>query len=115
MRSAPLANLSPIFLTSKTCTRGSISCRRYHREHPTAQALLSNAFAWMRKASEDSLDGMVALLQKVLQLYAGKVLSAAGTPQDGDAAESALRRLIAAEEEQWDSLLRQDAAQQARP
>ena len=29
------------------------------------QALLSNAFAWMRKASEDGLDGMVALLQKV--------------------------------------------------
>ena len=42
------------------------------------QALLSNAFAWMRKASEDSLDGMVALLQKVLQLYAAKALSTSG-------------------------------------
>ncbi len=42
------------------------------------QALLSNAFAWMRKASEDSLDGMVALLQKVLQLYAAKALSNSG-------------------------------------
>ncbi len=42
------------------------------------QALLSNAFAWMRKASEDSLDGMVALLQKVLQLYAAKALSDSG-------------------------------------
>ena len=39
------------------------------------QALLSNAFAWMRKASDDKLDGMVALLQKVLQLYAAKALS----------------------------------------
>lgn len=39
------------------------------------QALLSNAFAWMRKASDDKLDGMVALLQKVLQLYAAKTLS----------------------------------------
>ena len=29
-----------------------------------SQALLSNAFAWMRKSSEDKLDGMVALLQK---------------------------------------------------
>jgi len=42
------------------------------------QALLSNAFAWMRKASEDNLDGMVALLQKVLQLYAANTLSQPG-------------------------------------
>ena len=39
------------------------------------QALLSNAFAWMRKASDDHLEGMVALLQKVLQLYAASTLS----------------------------------------
>ena len=31
------------------------------------EALLSNAFAWMRKAADDRLDGMVALLQKVGQ------------------------------------------------
>ena len=43
------------------------------------QALLSNAFAWMRKASDDKLDGMVALLQKVLQLYAANTLSQPGT------------------------------------
>ena len=42
------------------------------------QALLSNAFAWMRKASDDKLDGMVALLQKALQLYAAKTLSSSG-------------------------------------
>ena len=36
-------------------------------EHEDAldEALLSNAFAWMRKAADDRLDGMVALLQKV--------------------------------------------------
>ncbi len=28
------------------------------------EALLSNAFAWMRKAADDRLGGMVALLQK---------------------------------------------------
>ena len=42
------------------------------------QALLSNAFAWMRKASDDHLEGMVALLQKVLQLYAASTLSESG-------------------------------------
>ena len=36
-------------------------------EHEDAldEALLSNAFAWMHKAADDRLDGMVALLQKV--------------------------------------------------
>ena len=48
------------------------------------QALLSNAFAWMRKASDDHLEGMVALLQKVLQLYAASTLS--GNPGAGVAA-----------------------------
>ena len=39
-------------------------------EHEGAldEALLSNAFAWMRKAADDRLDGMVALLQKVAPL-----------------------------------------------
>jgi hypothetical protein len=36
------------------------------------EALLSNAFAWMRKASEDKLDGMVELLQKALQVGMGR-------------------------------------------
>ena len=79
------------------------------------QALLSNAFAWMRKASEDSLDGMVALLQKVLQLYAARTLTVKGTLPDGDDAEAALERLIAAQEEDWDALLRQEDAQKACP
>lgn len=46
------------------------------------EALLSNAFAWMRKAADDRLDGMVALLQKV-----GRGRAAEGVPggqvQDG--------------------------------
>ncbi len=38
------------------------------------EALLSNAFAWIKKSSEDSFDGMVQLLQLVLQLYAARSL-----------------------------------------
>lgn len=38
------------------------------------EALLSNAFAWIRKCSEDRFDSMSALIQKVLQLYAARAL-----------------------------------------
>jgi hypothetical protein len=38
------------------------------------EALLSNCFAWMKKCQDDRMDTMVALLQKVLQLYAAKAL-----------------------------------------
>lgn len=48
---------------------GDCGIEKIHRSRimtmSPVQALLSNAFAWMRKASEDGLDGMVALLQKV--------------------------------------------------
>mmetsp|Transcript_10349 Transcript_10349/g.11438 ORF Transcript_10349/g.11438 Transcript_10349/m.11438 type:complete len:356 (-) Transcript_10349:32-1099(-) len=41
------------------------------------EGFLSTVDAWMNKSSEDGLDGMVVILQKVLQIYAGvKILSA---------------------------------------
>ena len=43
------------------------------------EALLSNAYAWMRKSHDDGLDGMVALLQKALQTYASIAITAADT------------------------------------
>lgn len=84
------------------------------------QALLSNAFAWMRKASDDQLDGMVALLQKLLQLYAARALSggrgsnaaAAGEASEASSAEAVLERIVASDEEQWDNLLKQPEVQQ---
>ena len=45
------------------------------------EALLSNAFAWIRKCADDRLDSMAALIQKVLQLYAAHQLQA--PEQDG--------------------------------
>ena len=50
---------------------------------------------------------------QLLQLYAARTLTRAGTPSNGDPAEAAVERLIAAEEEEWDGLLRQQEAQQA--
>ena len=152
-------------------------------EHEDAldEALLSNAFAWMRKAADDRLDGMVALLQKVgasvrlpggrgcsayggqdvnvghvlptllnsapctpalphmpsqhdmrpahlqhphvqvLQLYAAHALSRSGGGGGGgggggdggsSVAEDVVQRLLAADEESWDTLLGEAASSQ---
>lgn len=72
------------------------------------EPVLSNAYAWMRKASDDGLDGMVTVIQRVLQLYAGKELSSppqsAKTKAD-PAAEAVLQKVMATTEEAWDALL----------
>lgn len=62
------------------------------------EALLSNAFAWMRKASDDKLDGMVVLLQKVLQLYAARELKTRAT----DGMEGFLNDLFVVDAEEWE-------------
>lgn len=80
-------------------------------ESPMDEAVLSNAFAWMRKASDDGMDGMVLVIQKVLQLWAGRQLARPGA---GDAqAEALLQRLLAAAEESWDGILSEAAVGQA--
>ncbi|GMH37163.1 hypothetical protein BSKO_05036 [Bryopsis sp. KO-2023] len=68
-----------------------------NKEHIN-EALLSNAFAWMRKASDDKLDGMVVLLQKVLQLYAARELKTGVT----DGLEGFLNDLFVLDAEEWE-------------
>ncbi|GIL46603.1 hypothetical protein Vafri_3567 [Volvox africanus] len=65
------------------------------------EALLSNAFAWIKKSSEDGFDGMVQLLQLVLQLYAAQELRT----QETQGVEGALNKLLYSEERQWYPLL----------
>ncbi|CAG9463403.1 unnamed protein product [Pedinophyceae sp. YPF-701] len=67
------------------------------------EAMLANGFAWMRKASDDGLDGMVALIQKVLQLYAAMELSQGA---GGEGADALLGELLGAEEDAWEPRLR---------
>ena len=67
------------------------------------EALLSNAFAWMRKAADDGQDGLVRLLQRALQLYAARALSCGGS--DTDEAALALAAVAEAEEEDWEGRL----------
>ena len=61
---------------------------------------------------------MVALLQKVLQLYASRQLSQhqagqSGSSSGGDALDAALSELLAADESEWAALLRQHAQEGA--
>ncbi|KAG2431615.1 hypothetical protein HYH02_013308 [Chlamydomonas schloesseri] len=71
------------------------------------EALLSNAFAWIKKSSEDGFDGMVQLLQLVLQLYAARQLATA----EKEGVEGAVNKLLYAQEKQWTPLLRQLVAE----
>ena len=41
------------------------------------EGFLTTIDAWMNKVSQDGMDGMVVILQKVLQIYAGTVISRA--------------------------------------
>lgn len=43
------------------------------------EGFLSTVDAWMNKSHEDGLDGMVGILQKILQIYAGKSILKAKT------------------------------------
>eukprot|EP00198_Chlamydomonas_reinhardtii_P011959 XP_001701296.1 predicted protein [Chlamydomonas reinhardtii] len=71
------------------------------------EALLSNAFAWIKKSSEDGFDGMVQLLQLVLQLYAARQLATGET----EGVEGAVNKLLGSQEKQWTPLLRQLVAE----
>jgi hypothetical protein len=102
------------------------------------EALLSNAFAWIRKCNEDGLDSMAQLIQKVLQLYAARALSGGGGQDAAEAAAAAeqaavaaaaaagsylppsgrdqaaarvLEEVIAAEEHEWESIIERSATE----
>lgn len=65
------------------------------------EALLSSCFAWMKKASEDKLDGMVYILQTVLQLYAS--IELAGV----EGTSTALGNVLKAPEGEWEGIIRE--------
>lgn len=79
-------------------------------------AFLTTVDAWMNKSHLDGMDGMVGILQKVLQMYAGRrireVLLARANKADksssSDAANSALfDQLLQTDADAWDAVIRQ--------
>lgn len=71
------------------------------------EALLSNAFAWIRKCNEDRFDTMVQLIQKVLQLYAAKQLKGPET----SGVTGAVNQVVFAEEQEWGPLIKKMASE----
>ena len=82
------------------------SLQKYRKEGKVDEAMLANCFSWMRKASDDRIDGMVTLLQKVLQVYAATELSSAKATSAGD---EVLNSIISSEEEQWAAIIKDQA------
>ncbi|XP_015570700.1 uncharacterized protein LOC8284347 isoform X2 [Ricinus communis] len=82
-----------------------------HREQEGQldEGFLAEVSAQLRQANEDGdKPGLEAMLQKVLQLYASKVLSKRSYAQKGDEvlkAEQFLETIIKAPEEEWNKLL----------
>eukprot|EP00854_Cymbomonas_tetramitiformis_P003637 gene3637-4574_t len=70
------------------------------------ESVIANAYAWIRKSSEDSLDGMVTILQTVLQLYAARTLSSSKfASADADGAVGEVNALLGADVDKWDTVL----------
>lgn len=84
--------------------------QRKEQEGYLDESFLSEVNAQMRQAKEDGdKPGLVAILQKVLQLYASHILSARSYAiKDGqvDKVEEFLEGVISADEENWGPLLR---------
>ena len=89
-----------------------VAVRSVLASEAVSEPVITAAYAWMRKASDDGLDGMVTVIQRVLQLYAGRELSrppqSAKTKAD-PAAEALLQKVMATTEEAWDGLLQSAA------
>jgi hypothetical protein len=120
----------PLSPAQVAAVRAAMEARAEHLD----EALLSNAFAWIRKCNEDGLDSMAQLIQKVLQLYAARALTdgdearrqqqqeaqaaAAGyLPPSGrdQAAARVLDEVIAAEEHEWEGIIERSATEAAGP
>lgn len=73
------------------------------------EGFLTTVDAWMNKSSKDGMDGMVVILQKVLQMYAGTAVSRARSSgesgENGGDASSFLEKLLAMDTDEWDAEL----------
>ena len=85
------------------------------------EGLLMTLDSWMNKSHQDGMDGMVGILQQVLQMYAGTQIGRARTRQESsdavttttDEAEELLDQLLAMDADTWDTAIL--AAQQVTP
>lgn len=72
------------------------------------EGFLSTIDSWMNKSHEDGMDGMVSILQKVLQMYSGvQILRARELLSDDKSEQTSAAKLfetlLSVETEQWDA------------
>lgn len=71
------------------------------------EAVVAQAYSWIRKSGDDGLKGMVEILQRVLQLYGAFALVPKCKPTDPEGtAARALEEVLAADVEDWPRLLK---------
>eukprot|EP00980_Cylindrotheca_fusiformis_P012583 scaffold3084_cov144-Cylindrotheca_fusiformis.AAC.31 len=74
------------------------------------EGFLSTVDAWMNKSHEDGLDGMVGILQKVLQMYSGVQISRARKKLEGETeatpASALFEKLLTIDTDLWDVEIR---------
>ena len=87
----------PLTAERVTAMRSEIAKQREQID----EGILSTVFAYMKKANEDGLNGMVIIFQKMLQLWAAEELVSAGVNN------AVLERLLRADADEWDALIQQ--------
>ena len=60
----------------------ALQTARRHQRRRRGEQMLNTVYAWIRKSDEDKLDGMVHILQHLLQCYAARELDTGSTPLD---------------------------------
>lgn len=74
------------------------------------EGFLSTVDAWMNKSHQDGMDGMVGILQKVLQMYSGIQVSRARANLDGNSestpASELFEKLLKVDTDLWDVEIR---------
>jgi hypothetical protein len=78
-------------------------------ENLEGDGFLSTVDAWINKSHQDGMDLMVGILQKVLQMYAGRRIQAARSMQQGvvGPAGMLLDELLQTDAEVWEAAIRQ--------
>lgn len=76
------------------------------------EALLSNAYAWMRRCKEDGLTEVYLVLQQILQLFAAKSLvDSSGNGDRADRADASLDAVISSAPQSWEQVLQEHISQ----
>jgi hypothetical protein len=77
------------------------------------EGFLSTVDAWMNKSHQDGIDGMVGILQKILQMYSGIVISRVRATQDATVggeespASQLFQKLLQVDTDVWEAEIRQ--------